>query len=274
MMVDSKKGLDHEYSTMTGNSLRHFDLTKFEVASLLSENECKRIYSSINLLDMKCFVDRMAGLSTLGYSSYLDIEHPIASKYYGPTGGTLSSYLAKANQLNPFLRETFKELYSTISDFFSKRFNVECRPHELAALPGFHLYSNHHSFSSQTSHIPHFDGQYEMLLPIFSSELSRDKCFNKTLSFTLPISLPSCYSGIRFWEFHYKDVVNSKDGSLAAKLSTLKPNELRYEIGTIVYHSGHLLHQIKAWSAKQLDAPRVTLQGHGLLVDDILYLYW
>jgi len=260
--------------TMVSERILEFDPPGFEVSALLSQSECEQIYSSMNSFDVHSFADRMPGLSTLGYSSYLDIEHPISSKYYGSTGGTLSSYLAKASKLNPLLKEAFKDLYGTICDFFSRRFNAECRLHELAAPPGFHIYKNHPSFASQSSHVPHFDGQYEMLLPIFSENLNREDCLKRTLSFTLPITLPSCYSGIRYWEFDYKEITSSKRESIITKLSTLKPSNLLYEPGVIVYHSGHLLHQIKAWSAQPIDTPRITLQGHGLLINDLLYLYW
>jgi hypothetical protein len=39
-------------------------------------------------------------------------------------------------------------------------------------------------------------------------------------------------------------------------------------------HSGHVLRQIGATTSVQPDDLRITLQGHGLVVDNVLILYW
>jgi hypothetical protein len=251
-------------------------INKFEAKSLLTENSCNNIYSIIESINPAFLVSRGLGLETLGGASYLDIPHPTARKYYNAnaTGGNLSSYIIKANQENPLLLNNFAKLYEIICDFFSKQFKVKCSLHQIAAVPGFHIHANHPSYSSQSSHIPHFDAQYEMLYPLFADSSKQISFMGKTISFTLPIKLPGCQSGIRFWDLHYQDVLNKNTSTITSELLKMKPYTLQYQVGDIVFHSGHYLHQIKAWTTNIKDSPRVTLQGHGLFHNDQLYLYW
>lgn len=246
---------------------------KIDTVRLITSSQCQTITSSVTSLN-HLFIDRNIGFSTLGVSSYLDINHPVSSRYWGSSPGSIESYLASAKTLNPTLDNFFISLYNLVCRFFSSRFQVECILHPTCARPGFHHYNNHPSNSRQISHIPHFDGQYEQLLPMFSGSLTPYECIHNTLSFTLPICLPACGSGLKYWEFHYEDTLNISRDTCIGRLSSIKPRELIYEVGDLVYHSGHLLHQIKAWPARSSDSPRITLQGHGLLFNNILYLYW
>jgi hypothetical protein len=52
------------------------------------------------------------------------------------------------------------------------------------------------------------------------------------------------------------------------------PEVVPYHLGSALVHSGHVLHQIGATPSVQPDDLRITLQGHGLVVDDELVLYW
>lgn len=247
---------------------------KFEVQTLLSKIDCDDFYSAIESFDPSFLISRGHGLKTLGVASYLDVPHPTAIKFYNAADGTLSSYIKKAAQVNPLLINHFEKIYETLCDFFSQRFNVKCCLHKIAGIPGFHIYENHPSFSYQSSHVPHFDKQYEMLYPLFLTKSAQVDYMGKTISFTLPIKLPGCQSGIRFWDLHYQDVQEKNSAKLITDLSEMKPYILQYSVGDLVYHSGHFLHQIKAWSTIINDVPRVTLQGHGLFYNNQLHLYW
>lgn len=251
------------------------DITTFEVASLFSEDSCKNIDTTIACIDPSLLFSRGPGLDTFGCAAYLDVPHPKATKYYtGTSSGSLSTYFLNSRKLNPLLKSLFPDIYNTICGFFAERFRVQCRLHEIAAVPGFHIYANNQLFRYQASHIPHFDSQYEMLIPLFAPGSNPLDFYRKTLSFTLPVSLPGCESGIRFWDIHYLDTLSTDKASTIGKLTSMKPHTLQYKVGQLVYHSGHLLHQIKAWSANPIDPLRITMQGHGVFVDDQLFLYW
>jgi hypothetical protein len=246
----------------------------FKEFSLLSIDDCDNIYEVIRSLPDSCFINRMRGMKTLGLSSYLDVGHRKTSKLVRNSCRDLSSYISGSNASNAVLKSLFHDLYKRLCVFFSGRFNVTCRLHDVAAAPGFHIYYNFPEFIAQSAHVPHFDLQYEDMIELLAPGLDGADVMGRTISFTLPIMLPNCESGLRIWDFHYRDVLSDDKKSLVARLSTLSPSTIKYAAGRIVYHSGHVLHQIKAWRASQEDKPRVTLQGHGLFIQDCLYLYW
>ena len=47
-----------------------------------------------------------------------------------------------------------------------------------------------------------------------------------------------------------------------------------YSLGKIVVHKGLMLHQIAPAKDMTIDDERITLQGHGVIADDELRLYW
>lgn len=245
-----------------------------EVHQFLSQSDCHRIVDSISSSSASSFIQRRPGLQTLGAASYLDIRNESSAKYYNTCAGSLNSYLGIAKKCNPSLLSMFSGLYKYIEQFFSARFNLECRIHGTAAVPGFHVYENHADFGRQNTHIPHFDGQYQGILPLFPSYMRPSNVIGKTLSFTLPVSLPSSQGGMRVWDYHYREIAEGGKNQAKKKLALIKPQHIQYKVGSMVFHSGHLLHQIHAWSASQGEEKRITLQGHGILLEQTLYLYW
>jgi len=47
-----------------------------------------------------------------------------------------------------------------------------------------------------------------------------------------------------------------------------------YQPGTLVLHSGHMLHQIAPVPSVEPDDERIALQGHGIFYDGGWKLYW
>ena len=47
-----------------------------------------------------------------------------------------------------------------------------------------------------------------------------------------------------------------------------------YSVGRAVVHTGHVLHQIGVTPTVTDDDVRITLQGHGLVINDELVCYW
>lgn len=249
-------------------------INNFRRKELLQKKETCTITQSLLSLPEKIFIPRLEGMKTLGAASYLDIKNKNSAKYWASNGNDINYYLELAKKFNPILKNSYFKLYEKLCNFFSNEFNVECKLHEKAALPGFHIYDNRENFSSQNAHIPHFDGQYEELGELFNTNRKSTDYNQRTLSFTLPISLPNTKCGMRTWDFHYNETQNKNKEEIKNKLKRIKPQLIDYKTGTMVYHSGKSLHQIKSWSAMKNEKPRITLQGHGILIDNELYLYW
>lgn len=114
------------------------------------------------------------------------------------------------------------------------------------ALPGFHIHLPHEAFAHSVASI-HSDLQFQQVFP-------RDRPRpNEVITFTLPVSLP-VGAGLNVWTgdevcFH------------------------PYKTGHIYLHSG--LHRHQAVLHPQAgDTPRICLQGHGLMKQGQLILYW
>jgi hypothetical protein len=147
---------------------------------------------------------------------------------------------------------------------FCERRGVRFPPPTLLAMPGFHIWVGL-GIPRRPGASIHFDLQYQRLL-------ARPQYANATgtVSFTLPIKLPAAGSSLRVWPgCTYPDDVPR----LAAVRQT-DPEVVPYHLGGAVVHSGHVLHQIGATPSVQPDDLRITLQGHGLVVDGVLVLYW
>jgi len=251
------------------------DSKLFKSKKLFDENEVDELLKIILETPDNLFCQRFDGMKTLGAASYLDIKNQNSAKYWHSSGSDLKTYLSMANDYNPILRNLFSNVYQKLCNFFSSEFGVFCELHPNTAVPGFHIYENFCQFGAQQNHIPHFDGQYQDLMPIFHQIGSQIHDFNgKTLSFTIPISLPNTESGLKIWDLHLNQTRTEDKESLKEKFLQLKSQFIRYEEGVIVYHSGHMLHQIKSWLAEPEDKKRITLQGHGLFENDCLFLYW
>lgn len=90
------------------------------------------------------------------------------------------------------------------------------------------------------------------------------------MSFTLPIRLPAKGSSLRVWpNIRYQ---LTPDHRAAAEAT--EPLIVGYHLGQALVHSGHLLHQIGATESVTPDDVRITMQGHGLLVDGDIVCYW
>tara|TARA_B100001939_G_scaffold51740_1_gene40995 strand:+ start:1634 stop:2410 length:777 start_codon:yes stop_codon:yes gene_type:complete len=256
------------------------DIKGFKVTQLIKEDTAKKIADDLASIPEELFCSRFHGMKTLGAASYLDIKNERSTKYYSSSGKDIEYYLEMAAKTNPILLKLFEHIYTRLCKFFEEELHIKCRLHSKAALPGFHIYDNINIFKEQSNHIPHFDGQYEDLLSLFGSEKQLNEVcrshLNKTLSYTLPISLPSNTGGLRVWDFNYLDTLNKDKVEVKKKLMGTSPRTIKYKIGELVYHSGNNLHQIKSWTYEEGEAStkRITLQGHGFVNNDQLYLYW
>lgn len=204
---------------------------------------------------------------TLGSASYLD-----ASKYSKEESDLSKEDIVKRlTEYNPILKASFSELLETIRYFFEKKIGIECRYSSILAYPGFHIFKSSSENSNQYNHEPHFDGQYETLMKIMNI---KNVSAEDLLSFTLPIALPLEGGGLRMWDWNYTNNKGKTSEEIINGIKKSKIVNIEYNEGEIIWHNGLYLHQIKAWSSSENSTPRITMQGHGCLINNKMYLYW
>jgi len=78
---------------------------------------------------------------------------------------------------------------------------------------------------------------------------------NDPISFTATVRLPKDGGGLQY-----------KEGD--------EEFYLAYKVGEIVVHDGSIMHKIAPFKAFHEDDQRVTMQGHGVKIDDQYVLFW
>jgi len=194
---------------------------------------------------------------TFGAASYIDAVRSPAR------------YLELAARFNPLLRSHFGWLLDEVSRAISRACGVTAAWHPHAALPGFHVYLAHALFSLPVASI-HFDKQYLLLdwrdIP--------DADFSQPLSFTLPIALPEAGGGLNMWDIGEEQLARPSRQALLAAVRGKPPDFHPYTLGELVIHSGRVLHQVAPSTRMSAGDRRMTLQGHGVIAGNRIYLYW
>ncbi len=185
----------------------------------------------------------VAPFYTLGMAAYLDCKPHIGASH----ASALYRQRILRDASNHWLMAQFTPLYEHLCTRVSEIYAlpVQLIPDQ-AALPGFHIHLPHPSFGEDVASV-HRDLQYQQVFP--NETLAPEQ----VITFTLPISMPPG-SGLNLWQEGAK---------------TFHP----YEVGELVIHSGLFTHQAVLRCAG-LVAPRIALQGHGVVRDNAVALYW
>ncbi len=207
------------------------------------------------------WINRASGLEpfyTLGTASYLD--SPDAND---------TLYLQKAQKTNPILLENFSLVYERLKTLLSNIMKIPVLYETKLALPGFHIFKYSKSFEKPIAKI-HFDLQFK------SHQWSHYKKadLNNPLSFTCPVALPHVGGGLNYWDIFRDDVKEMDESQFTQYIATKQMHYLPYTIGKIALHKGLLLHQIAPAKSMNVQDERITLQGHGIIADGALHLYW
>ena len=249
-----------------------------------TEEDCNRILKTIYELD-KLWVNRSqerrysfenqihitkAPFWTLGAVSYLD---HVAS----PT-----RYNKHRDYLNPVLMKKFGWIYDIIIEKLQGEFDEPVILDGFLSHPGFHIFSGKTGDLIEQEYLElfqeslgsvHVDVQYEEHIEYWKTFKRVD--FKNTLSFTIPIKLPSGGGGLYTWEdkvnpysFNYTTNKNKLDELESPSIPNL------YTEGEMIYFIGHLLHQMMPGVKVQPDDRRITVQGHGVKCDGTWRLYW
>jgi hypothetical protein len=227
---------------------------------LCSPAECERLVAEVHAL-RECWVRRgpdPCAFFSLGAASYCDDE---------------VDYRRIASVCNPVLMENFGDLLDSVCSALARPLDAPVRLADDLALPGFHIFSAPALSTTSRASI-HFDLQYERFEP---ADAVRD--FDQYISFTLPLRLPRCGSGLNLWPFTYQKVCafhkETRSPLTIDDLAALTdPVYVPYLPGVLVLHSGHQLHQIAPASRVDPDDERITLQGHGIWRSGGWHLYW
>ncbi|WP_234536870.1 hypothetical protein [Streptomyces shenzhenensis] len=198
---------------------------------------------------------------TLGAPSYLDL----AGK---PEGG---DYRKRADASRPVLWESFGWLYTRLEEILGHHLGAPVHYPAHFALPGFHVWLSAAVFTKPKASV-HFDMQYRSLTWPPEADLTR------LLSFTLAVRLPAAGGGLNIWDAGYEEFRHALEKGWVEDAADLKRfhtmQYVPYEIGRMVIHSGHTLHQIAPSPGVEPDDERLTLQGHGVWCDGRWLLYW
>lgn len=189
-------------------------------------------------------------LVTIGNGSYL-------------RSGDREKWLKNALFDNKALWELYRPLYEKVARCISEELSSPVTyMRDDYPLPGFHIFSDKGWLASGWSVAKiHVDLQYKQH---DWGDLDIDT--NKTLSFTLPLSLPDG-AGLYFLDMYLGDSTH------LLTYRNAKKEKVEYELGTLYMHNGHQYHMISAYSK---GVPRITLQGHAIYSKKLskYILYW
>lgn len=204
------------------------------------------------------WIDRSQGFYpffTLGANLYIDATSDEAP------------YRKRVQEMNPILKANFSDLYDKLIALFQEAYEIPVTFVDGLALPGFHIFLASKVFYEKGGST-HFDMQYQKIKWPY-----KDIDYETPISFTCPLSLPKAGAGLEYWDIT-QDMVEKMTGEELAKARAVKPHYFGYSLGKIVLHQGLILHQIAPTKEIHPGDARITLQGHGLLCDGALRLYW
>jgi hypothetical protein len=206
---------------------------------------------------------------TLGAASYLDLRFAT---------GSINEYLSHPRAV---WASTGPAVATLLDDVRGALACVLDAPVEYAPQlpsPGFHIFIGRAipqvdcTRCSSGCRSCHFDLQHT-LIPW--ERWYSDVDASQTLSFTLPINLPAAGGGLTIWKSLTLDQFGPSDQIEIPTMAYITASEtIRYALGHLVLHDGHVLHQVAAVSPVSVTDERITLQGHGILADDAWRLYW
>jgi hypothetical protein len=222
---------------------------------LFSAAECADIQQRV--LDLReHWIKRPAnGFYSLATAAYLDAP------------GRRGEYRQHAQETNPLLLEKFSDVYATVTEFFEQLLFAPVRMTDEAALPGFHIFELGRCGpdGDPSWRRVHFDLQRLDAFPSGGYEA--------TLSFTVAIQQPPSGAAMDVWPLRYADALLISM-PITEWAATHPSRRMGYADGGITVHDGDVLHAIGSRSPADPPGRRLTLQGHGVLLDGAWILYW
>lgn len=196
----------------------------------------------------------LAPFYTLGAASYLDGEEP-------------DQYRMLADAANPTLGTRFADLLAAVAGAVAAHTGRPAVATDRHALPGFHIFGPHPAFEKGVTQI-HVDRQHMAL------DWGVDPATLETLTFTLPVALPTHGAGLDAWAVDESEWLPLTPKERVALMKTRDYKYHAYTAGTLVLHSGNFVHRIAPGKALGPGDARITYHGHGVWLDGAWRLYW
>lgn len=231
---------------------------KINSINVLNQQECQEVRSVVHeFKDLWIKRNPYVPFYTLGTASYLDAAED-QQKYY-----------QLAQQYNPILRDRLEWLYQKVAKSLTQLLNAPTNYSHSLAIPGFHVFLSSKIFEQPVSSV-HTDLQYQLVDWESSDKIN----FDDALSFTLAICLPKFGGGLNVWDVDHQEINEIPKSELGELIKSRKKSFYPYQIGHLIIHSGHTLHQIAPAQNIQFDDERITLQGHSVFSQGAWQLYW
>ena len=251
--------------TFTKEDCNKIETTVDSLDKLWINRSCTRRFSYEN----KMHISR-APFWTLGAVSYLD--HVKSGDQYDK----------HRDYVNPVLYKKFNWIYEIITEKLQEALGDPVVIDKFLAHPGFHIFATKIGTTIEPEYMKLFEQPLGSVHVDVQWEEHHDywQTFDEvnlkdTLSFTVPIKLPSGGGGLYTWA----DEVNPY--SFNYTTNEVKLSELEhpcvsnlYTEGEMIYFIGHLLHQMMPGVNVQPTDRRITVQGHGQKCDGVWRLYW
>ncbi|MCD0160538.1 hypothetical protein IHN63_04375 [Deinococcus sp. 6YEL10] len=189
-------------------------------------------------------------LHTLGTPAYLSTKN-------------MEAYYLHAKYMNHIIITEFPELYNKVIKIISDHVQDKIVFDYQISLPGFHIYE-----FLQDGNFGGGGWHYDLPFKHLNWDAAAGISPNESLSFTLPILMPSGGGGIDF-DGNSLDYDNNKISHSAHNIYSLKYNE-----GEMIVFSGMLRHKIAETKQVKSGEFRVTLQGHCVKLFNRWVAYW
>ena len=255
--------------------VKHKDEGPFAVPAVLSAAEAAAAADTL-LASPQKFVHVVYPMPFFTVGAYH--EYHKERNRSAPADGVLNyavSYGDAADLLRPWLDRTFPLVYDRLRATLARELGQPIEWMEpfntRMGRPGFHVLFPHAAASLRVFHLHSDSGQLDGLRTRESLKLRLSLCEAESMiAFTLPIRMPSARCGLRT----ISTAACERDPPRCTACAEERVHE--YEVGTLYWHSGHVVHQVLEWPFRHADAatPRITLQGFGLRCNGTYRLYW
>jgi hypothetical protein len=245
-------------------------ISMVEPIRLLSEEGAREMVARLDSVRSDWVLrDDARAFATLGRAAYMDL-----------CGGraTVEEYRALAAPQNAVLSRHFGDLHELARAAVEKAMGLPAMLTDRWALPGFHIFTGP-GLQGAGSGGAHFDLQYRELVGDLPR---REREELRPVSLTLALELPAAGSGLRVWPIRPSQLDaagrakgrRETDERLGEYLRRKPSAYFPYEPGVLYFQPEPLLHCIfNAGTVEEVDR-RITLQGHGIVQEGRVVLYW
>lgn len=233
--------------------------------AFLDEDTCKAMSDKVCSFksEWQRTVDDEMDVFFLGTSSFVS-AHPKFDKNF-------ESFQKEIAKTNPFLKTNFGDFYEKLKERLSVILNGPVRFHEKLSYPGFIIWLGEKEDKNRYYPV-HYDSQYRV---IPWHELYQTSEIQDVITITLPIHLPSGGGRLRTWgPLDAQAMKQSFFESLEVVIKSRECTTHHYQLGHFLIQHGLVIHQPAPTGDFREGEMRMTVQFHGIKINDSWTLYW